>query len=518
MPKEQRKNCIRIRREQFFTLALVGMLFILLTIPPLLEASRSAEDEDALSEDADNAAEEEGPVAEEAYDPQIVRVVFPPHSQTVEALSPYGPGFDDELLDAFAQACGFQLEIQQAATVQEAWNLLDNNQADILIGSGYEPPTEQKNAFGAGPAYGEYRPVILRGENVKRLYVKGAVGDRWKHFEENPFLMRANAPLEKRIRSEVPWLDKGTITRVDTRFSPELIFASLQGGRASYALVDSGRLRLWYPFFPDLRTERTLSEPIAYRWYWRSERRDLAVTLNYFWQAAGTKETLRTLKEKYTGFLPKKYDRLEVVHFLKTLAAKMPKYRRKIQHEARRCGIDPLLLVALIYQESRFNSRAVSCTGARGLLQFTSAAASYFKLHDPFNGMESIRAGAEYLRMLWKDLEGSGISQWDRWFFTLAAYNQGKGHLQDAIALSAKLNRKGRTWADLKEVYPKLQQRKYAALVRHGSCRGREAVQYVDNIRYYYFILRGVISLARPEAQDLAPLVGRRLLAAGDGF
>ncbi len=497
MLKEVRKPKSPIRREHFFALLLLGILYALLTVPPLKPVS---------------------PQVQAKNDPLLVRVVLPPHSQALDALSPYGPGFDSELLDAFSKACGYHLDVLQAKTVREAWEMLAQGKADLFIGSGYEPPADLKQACSAGPAYGTHLPVILRGENAKQLFIKGAVGTRWKQFDSNPFLMRADKTLEKRIRTEAPWLEKGAITRVNTRSSLELILDSVQGGQASYALVDSGKLRLWRPFFPELRTERTLSEPIAYRWYWRTQRRDLAVTLNYFWKAPSTRDRLQILKEKYYGFLPEKSDGAVVAHFLETLAHEMPKYRSKIIHEARRCGIDPLLYVALIYQESQFDPKAVSNTGARGLLQFTSAAASYFGLNNPMNSSDSIRAGADYLKMLWKSLDGFGLSHWNRWFFALASYNQGRGHLSDAMSLAVKLGRSAGTWADLKFVYPKLQKQQYAAQVRYGSCRGQEAVQFVDNIRYYYYILRGLISLSRPEAEHLGPLVGRRLLALGSVF
>ncbi len=497
LQEEVRKTGGRLRREHFFALVLLGVLYALLTVPPLNLDSEAGEVRDGS---------------------MVVRVVVPPHSQVPEELSPYGPGLDKELLQAFTQACGYELELVYPATLRKAWKLLEQGKADLLIGSGYEPPAHLRGHLAVGPAYGTHEPVILRGENVRQLYVKGAVGKRWKRFGSSPFLMRANSNLEKRMLAEAPWLGRGEITRINPHYSLKVILESLEGGQASYALVDSGQLRLWRPFFPDLHRERTLSEPIAYRWYWRTGRRDLAVTLHYFWQAQGTKARVKQLKEKYFGFLPEKASRTEITHFLETIVTEMPKYRSRILHETRRFGINPLLYTAMIYQESQFDPRAVSRTGAKGLLQFTTAAASYFGLQDPMNSKESIRAGAEYLKMLWDSLDGLGLSHWDRWCFALAGYNQGKGHLQDAIELTYKLGLKGNSWADLKQALPKLQQKKYAANARYGACRGQEAVQFVDSIRYYYYILRGLISLARPEAEDLGPLVGRRLLAGDPRF
>lgn len=109
--------------------------------------------------------------------------------------------------------------------------------------------------------------------------------------------------------------------------------------------------------------------------------------------------------------------------------------------------------------------------------------------------------------MVYEKLEPLGLDPWNRWFFTLAAYNQGPGHLRDAIDLARQLGMSGKTWRDLKEVYPLLEKKRYGDMVKHGTCRGREAVRFVDSIRYYYYILHGIVRLSRPEAEHLGPLL-----------
>ena len=121
--------------------------------------------------------------------------------------------------------------------------------------------------------------------------------------------------------------------------------------------------------------------------------------------------------------------------------------------------------------------------------------------------VSSIYGGARYLRKLWDALAEYDMPFWDRWFLALAAYNQGPAHLQDAVALAERLKGDGGSWGNVKSVFPLLAKGEYAARAKYGACRGTEAVNFVENVRYYYYVLNGLVVLDRPEAEHLAPLL-----------
>ncbi|MBI2131398.1 MAG: lytic transglycosylase domain-containing protein [Candidatus Tectomicrobia bacterium] len=81
-------------------------------------------------------------------------------------------------------------------------------------------------------------------------------------------------------------------------------------------------------------------------------------------------------------------------------------------------GVDPLLVLAVIQEESQFDARAASFKGAMGLMQITKETAEHLGLRDPFDIHENIEGGVRYLQIL---LERHS---WDL-RLALASYNAG---------------------------------------------------------------------------------------------
>ena len=77
-------------------------------------------------------------------------------------------------------------------------------------------------------------------------------------------------------------------------------------------------------------------------------------------------------------------------------------YEGIIAQAARRFKVDPLLIKAVIKTESDFNRKAVSRTGARGLMQLMPQTADAMKVRDSFDPEENIFGGTRYLSLLMK--------------------------------------------------------------------------------------------------------------------
>jgi len=91
-----------------------------------------------------------------------------------------------------------------------------------------------------------------------------------------------------------------------------------------------------------------------------------------------------------------------------------------IMRVGRREGVDPRLIHAVIWQESKYKPSAVSGAGAQGMMQLMPATAKRFGCTDAGDAEQNIAAGTKYLHWLLKRFSGDVT-------LALAAYNAGEG-------------------------------------------------------------------------------------------
>lgn len=187
--------------------------------------------------------------------------------------------------------------------------------------------------------------------------------------------------------------------------------------------------------------------------------------------------------------LSKPLPSLEKKVFLRRVESRLPKYRPLFKQAASRFGIPWTLLAAQAYQESRWNPRAVSPTGVRGMMQLTLVTSSMHGIHNRLDPLQSIRGGARHLARLLKYLP-KDIQEPDRTWIALAAYNVGMGHVKDARQLARRLGKDPNRWEELKQVLPLLAQKKYYKTLPHRYARGWEPVQYVYRIQRFFTLMQ----------------------------
>jgi soluble lytic murein transglycosylase len=106
------------------------------------------------------------------------------------------------------------------------------------------------------------------------------------------------------------------------------------------------------------------------------------------------------------------------------------RYSQYVRVHARQHQLDPAFVAAVIYQESKFDTRAKSESGAIGLMQLTPSTAKgiairtgghAFRTQDLYDPEINIRYGAWYLDNLFQKYGSERL--------VLAAYNAGQGNV-----------------------------------------------------------------------------------------
>jgi len=297
-----------------------------------------------------------------------------------------------------------------------------------------------------------------------------------------------------------------------TTESEELLYLVWQG-LMDYTVADSNEVMLNQRFYPELTVAFDVSEPEELAWAFPPDEDtslyDAAVA---FFEQIRADGRLQQILERHYGHA----ERLDYVGtrvYLRHIETRLPEYRDWFERAANEHGIDWRLLAAIGYQESHWNPLARSPTGVRGLMMLTQRTARQMDVKNRLDPEESIMGGANYFMHVKAKLPDR-IQEPDRTWLALAAYNVGFGHLEDARKITEHQGGDPDKWVDVMERLPLLSQKAYYQYTRFGYARGREPVQYVQNIRSYYDILVWVTSdgdaTRRPASMDpvygIAPL------------
>jgi soluble lytic murein transglycosylase len=110
-------------------------------------------------------------------------------------------------------------------------------------------------------------------------------------------------------------------------------------------------------------------------------------------------------------------------------------YEHIVRGHARQYELDPALLAAVIYRESKFDADAESSSGAIGLMQLLPDTAlgiasltegRRFRVEDLYDPEINVRYGSFYLRRL--------LRKYDDERLALAAYNAGQANVDEWVA------------------------------------------------------------------------------------
>jgi membrane-bound lytic murein transglycosylase F len=255
-----------------------------------------------------------------------------------------------------------------------------------------------------------------------------------------------------------------------------------------YVAIDENFEGIANQFVPNLRTTLPLSDSQPVVWHLGAHPNpELREKLNAFIERVQHDGTLAQLEDRYLGHV-RRLTQADIVTFLGEVETTLPKFRKSFHAAQALTGIDWRLLAAVSYHESHWDPNATSYTNVRGIMMLTEETADHLQVSNRLDPNESILAGARYINMLKEQLPDE-VSEPDRTWLALAAYNIGPGHFNSARLLTKQLKGNPNSWYDMKRVLPKLAQPKYFTQLKTGRARGGEAVVLVENIRSYYDIL-----------------------------
>lgn len=386
-------------------------------------------------------------------------------------------GFEYELAKAFAKAQKLRLEVIVPDTHAQLIEWLKDGRGDISAGFLEADADLQRQGIAYSRPYHRAPRHLVVAEKSAVRCARDLAGHRIAVRRSSPYWKDLQALQERGVAFELLPAPEDVET--------EELIGWVAAGEIDATVADGHLLDIELARGLTVKSAFQLGDERAHAVAVRGVNPNLLAALNAF------------IKQQYRGLtynlLHRKYftNRSKIRDFAAGrvdagAVGELSPYDEVIRRYAERYGFDWRLITAQMYQESRFDPQAKSFAGAQGLLQVMPRTAKFMGFKKLKRPEEGIHAGVKYLDWVRNRFEAS-LPFNERMWFTLAAYNAGHGHVQDARRLARQEGWDGDRWFDHTErAMLLLSKKKYARKARHGYVRGIEPVSYVRNIRQRY--------------------------------
>lgn len=288
------------------------------------------------------------------------------------------------------------------------------------------------------------------------------------------------------------------IEPVDESLEDEDLIEMVDAGLLPWAIVDSYKPQMWREVFTrvSVREDLVLREGARLAWAVRQGSPQLKQFLNTFLKD-NREGTLfgNIIRNRYV----RDFDWAENAAGVEELSRyrKLSALFRKYGTDY---GMDPTLLAAQGFQESRLDQSVRSHVGAIGVMQLLPSTAEDKNVAIPnIDELEpNIEAGAKYMAFLKERyFSGPELDELNGSLLALASYNAGPGRIRRLRRLAEERGYDPNQWFDNVEVIV-------------AEKVGRETVQYVGNIFKYYLTYRWI------NTADAQRAAARRASGIGD--
>jgi membrane-bound lytic murein transglycosylase F len=398
-------------------------------------------------------------------------------------------GFEYDLVSQLAKSLDLNLEIVIVKEINKMLEMLNNGEGDIIA---YNLTVTKERAE---------KVSFTKHHNTTVQTLIQRKPDNWRdmklHEIENA-LIRDPIELEGKtihVESGSAYISRlqnlsdeigGEINIVEAEpeISTEELIEMVAAGVIDFTVADENIARLHQAYYSNLDSGTKVSLRQRIAWAVKKGSGELLSTVNTWLEEVQKKPAYFVTYRKYYSNRNEFTSRIKSDFFL-SRSGKISEYDDLLKKNSSKLEWDWRLIASQIYQESQFDPTARSWAGALGLMQLLPSTAKNFGANDPFDPVQSVNAGIDY--MAWLD---NYFIQYvedpdERIKFVLASYNIGFGHVEDAIRLASKYGADPKKWENnVADYLLKKSKKKYYndEVVKNGYCRGIETVDYVEEI------------------------------------
>ncbi len=396
-------------------------------------------------------------------------------------------GFHYELLTAFADYIGIDLEMVTENQLENAFDLLNDGKADLLAIGLTVNTTRRNEILFSDPIY-ETRQVLVQRKPqhwqsmTQDKINKKLIRNQLDLANKTVFVQERSSHSE-RLHSLAREIGDSIII-VEVPSDAEKLIQNVEEGLIEYTVCDENIAQVNSTYYPDIDIKTPVSFPQNIAWGMRMENSDmLARELNHWLAAYKRTGDYALLYAKY--FKNTRSSRIVKSDYYAPYTGKISRWDDMIKSASNDINWDWRLVASLIYQESRFNPDVRSWAGAYGLMQVMPGTGKRLGIDITSSPSNNIRAGTLYISRLQSVFDTKIEDENERMKFILASYNAGPGHVLDAMRLAEKYGMDPQKWDGNVELWlTKKSEPVYYndPLVKSGYFKGTESINFVSEI------------------------------------
>jgi membrane-bound lytic murein transglycosylase F len=421
-------------------------------------------------------------------------------------------GLEWELLERIARRLDVPVKAVPLAHADSLWMALQEGRGDIIAAQ-LTPRADHARWVHFSRPYRSVRPVVATVYQRNTPKGKAKVGpalDSVLMAVASPFRSPAY-PLNSTLCPIGPDPAKGPHTT-------EELFTALLLGKSNAAVVSDAHAAFEAARTPLLSFSDPVGPPVDLCFAIRRNGPALQKALNELLEEEERTGNLALMMSAYRAKGRAAPQRLRAERSIPIAGDSVSPYDAIFRSFAGSLTWDWHLLVAMAYQESRFDSTAESNKGAFGIMQFMPRTAERMGLGANHAVDAHVAAAVRYINKLDTLWRRAVPDPTQRLRFVLASYNAGPGHIIDAQRLAEQQGLDHRRWEGHVERTVLLLARPQWYTrpdMRNGYCKGSQVFHYVrDVVNMYNQLTRAMPKLpanasaeaAVPEAAALLPV------------
>ncbi len=400
-------------------------------------------------------------------------------------------GFEYEVLKEFANELGVALEIKIVNNLDDLIPMLNNGEGDI-IACNYTITRERKKQIDFSLPYIRTPQVLIQRKpegwekmtaaQINSLLVRDI--SELAHKKVHVWKNSSNYQRLSHLQDEIG--DTIYIEEEDGVIGTEEMIEMVSEGLIDFTVTEENIAKVNDRFFEniDIATHVSVRQKIGFGL--RKTSPLLNARLDKWLNQFMSKKTFKYIKNKYFDSKNTTLNATVIKSNLK--GSQLSAYDAIFKEVALKYNWDWRLLASVAYHESKFNPTVRGFGGAYGMMQFMPNTGPKYGVYPSSPPNIQILGGMKKMSkdfISWSQIPDKA----QREKFTLATYNAGKGHIEDAQRLARKHGLNPFIWDDNVEIMmANLSKSEYYRdeVVRNGAMRGARTNNYVKAIYARY--------------------------------